>query len=181
MKFVLIGLAVIVIVVISVFAYYGAFKSIKPEIKRCGGETLVFREVTGDYSQSGPVSKEVYETLKNDFAIETTKGFGIYYDNPKETPKEKMRSDVGCILDETVSDEKISELKKEFKIAVFPEDEYITAVFPFKNQMSVLFGVFKVYPAFEKFSVENGYPTDSDVMEIWDIPNKQTIYRKKLK
>jgi hypothetical protein len=40
------------------------------------------------------------------------------------------------------------------------------------------FSLIKVYPALNKFALENGLSDDSAVMEIYDIPNKKIIYQK---
>lgn len=179
MKTGLIIVAAILILILLVYSYYGGFKNIKPQITKCGGETLVFEKVTGHYKQSAVVSDRVYDKLIKDYNIKTTKGFGLYYDNPQKVEESKLRSEVGCIL-ESKDVEKTEELKKDFNVSVFATEEYIVAEFPFKGKMSVILGIMKVYPALNKFAEENGYNPDSPVMEIWDVPNKKTIYRKKI-
>ncbi len=41
----------------------------------------------------------LYYDLKDNYSIETTKGFGLYYDNPQDVDKDKLRSIVGCIVE----------------------------------------------------------------------------------
>lgn len=179
MKTALIIIAIVILSLVFVCVYYGAFKTISPKIKKCGGETLVFEKVTGHYKQSGEVSDRVYNKLIKDYNIETTKGFGLYFDNPKEVEESKLRSEVGCIL-ERKDTSKLEDISKDFLVGTCPNEDYIVAEFPFKGKMSIIFGIMKVYPALNKFAEENGYSINSPVMEIWDVPNKKTIYRKKI-
>jgi len=171
-------LAFIVLSVI-VYAYYGGFKKVNFQSSLQGGETLVYEELTGDYKQSAAVMDKIYNSLLNDEKIETFKGFGIYYDNPQEVEKNKLRSAVGCILEETDSI-KLNELKKKYKIKTCPTDTYITTEFPFKGKMSVMIGILKVYPAMNKYIKENGLSEKGAVMEIYDTPNEKILYRKEI-
>ena len=94
MNIVLIIIAVLAVLLIAVYAYYGGFGKISFRIENQGGETIVYENVTGDYSQTPKVSDKIYYALLNEEKIETTKGIGIYYDNPKKVDKDKLRSDI---------------------------------------------------------------------------------------
>ena len=172
-------LLIAIVVILSVYGFYGGFTKITPDIAKEGGETLVYEKITGDYRQSSTVSDKVYHSLLRDYNIETTKGFGIYYDNPKNVATNQLRADVGCIVDSEHLDE-WEALRTNFEVTTFPIDEYLVAEFPYKGKLSVLIGIFKVYPEIETYIEENDYQSDTPVMEIWDIPNKKIIYRKKL-
>jgi len=171
-------LASLIVVLIGAYAYYGGFKTIDPKIQKSGGETLIYEKMTGDYAQSAIVSDRVYKKLIDDHGIETTKGFGIFYDNPKVKEKNTLRSDIGCVL-ETDFD-RLEALKEDFEVSQHPIEEYLVTEFPNKGMPSVILGIIKVYPAFEKYSEENSYEQDTPVMEIWDVPNNKITYRKQL-
>lgn len=160
------------------YGYYGGFSKITLEIERVGGEILVFEEIKGDYSQSTAVSDRVYQKLVDNHAIRTTKGFGIYYNNPKTTPEDELRADVGCVL-ESDFDRKEA-LEDDFQIRQYPKGDYLIAEFPFKGGPSVFLGIMKVYPMINSYVEKNEYEVDSPVMEIWDVPNKKIVYRKTL-
>jgi len=179
MKTTWIIIGAILALVAIVLIYYGGLTKVSCQVDTQGGETLVFKEMIGDYSKSGKLSDEVYYTLLNDYEIETFKGFGIYYDNPKDVEKSKLRSEIGCILEKRDS-AKVSQIKGEFKIKTYPEKSYIVTEFPFKGKPSVIFGIMKVNPTMEKFAKENGYKMDGAVMEIYDVPNKKILYRKEI-
>jgi effector-binding domain-containing protein len=169
-----------ILVLIAIFvAYYGGFKKVDCRIEEQGGETLAYKEMKGDYSKSGKLMDQIYYALLNDHGIETYKGFGIYYDNPRETEKSKLRSEVGCIVEEK-DQPKVAQLEEQFKIKTHPPKSYIVTEFPYKGKMSVLFGMMKVYPALNTFVEKNGYNKDGAVMEIYDVPNKKIVYRKEM-
>ena len=178
-QIIIIVVAAIVAIVLGFAAYWGAFKSIQFRMVEQGGETLVYEEMTGDYRQSGVVMDRVYYSLLNDYKIETFKGFGIYYDNPQKVETSKLRSELGCILEES-DIHRLSELEGNFKIKTYPKGNYIVAEFPNKGRLSVIFGIMKVYPALNKFVKEKGYDEEGAIMEIYDTPGKKIIYRKEL-
>lgn len=178
MKIALIVVAAIILVVIVLYAYYGGLKSVVVGTKTQGGELLVYKEITGDYKQSKAVMDSLYAALLSD-GIKTTKGFGIYYDNPKKVETGKLRSEAGCII-EAADRDKMSELADKYTTKVLPKEEYITTEFPFKGGLSVFVSIMKVYPALNKYVKENAYQEDTPVMEIYDIPNKKIQYRKKI-
>jgi len=69
MKIVLIIFSVLAVLFVVVYAYYGGFKKVSFRIEHQGGETIVYENVTGDYSQTGKVSDKIYYTLLNDEKI----------------------------------------------------------------------------------------------------------------
>ena len=169
---------IILILILLAFIYLaslGLFDEVKLEEKQTGPFTVVYEEHIGPYQETGTVQDKIYYKLLNEEKIETFKGFGIYYDNPKEVAAEELRSEVGSILEEKDLD-KIDVLKeKGYQIKTIETQHSIVATFPFKNKLSIMLGIMKVYPAMEKHIQANNYqPTPS--MEIYDVPNKQIIY-----
>jgi preprotein translocase subunit SecF len=179
MQAVLIILAILVVLVFVVYAYYGGFKKISFKVENQGGETMVYENLTGDYMQSAKVGDRIYYTLLNDEKIETTKGIGIYYDDPKKVAKEKLRSEHGCII-ENADSATLARLREKYQVKTLSQSEFTVTEFPFKGKLSVLFGLMKVYPALEKFHKEHGY-IESPVTEIYDVPGKKIIYRQETK
>ena len=178
MKIVLIIFSVLAVLFVVVYAYYGGFKKVSFRIEHQGGETIVYENVTGDYSQTGKVSDKIYYTLLNDEKIETTKGIGIYYDNPKTVAKDKLRSDIGCIV-ENLDSVTLTGLTEKYQVKTLPQSEFVVTEFPFKGKLSILFGILKVYPALDKFCKEREY-VESPISEIYDVPNKKIVYRKQI-
>ena len=179
MKIALIILVAILVLVAIVFIYYGGFNKVTCRIEKQGGEKLVYKQMTGDYAKSAKLMDEIYYSLLNDYDIETYKGFGIYYDNPKEVEKSKLRSEIGCIIEDK-DNSKLTQINEGLNIKTFPEKSYIVAEFPSKGKLSILFGIMKVYPAIEKFLEKSGYKKEGAVMEIYNVPNKKIVYRKEI-
>jgi hypothetical protein len=172
-------LALVALIVILLLAYYGFFNSIRFQMAQAGGEIIVYESIIGDYKNSGKVMDKIYFSLMNDYKIATTKGFGIYHDNPQEIEKSLLRSEIGCII-ENVNIEKIIEIEKIFRVKTFPKNTYLCFDFPYKNKASLFFALLKVYPALEKFLKKNNINKEGFVMEIYDIPQKKIFYRKKI-
>jgi DNA gyrase inhibitor GyrI len=178
MKTTLIIIVSIIVLLVVVYAWYGGFKSVTCQVEARGGETMVYKDITGPYKQSGVVMDEVYKTLLEN-GIETYKGVGVYYDNPQKVEAAKLRSEAGCII-EDIDLDKLAVIDGVFKTKVLPQKKYVVTEFPYKNKMSVLFSILKVYPALAKYSRDQGIPEEGAVMEIYDIPNKRILYRKEM-
>ncbi|ULQ58893.1 GyrI-like domain-containing protein [Brucepastera parasyntrophica] len=168
--------AAILIIAAVFYGYFGGFAKITIRTLNQGGEILVYENVTGPYSQSAKVSDRIYYDLLDNDGIETTKGFGIYYDNPKNTAQDKLRSEVGCIIenaDNTVTEK----LREKYQVKQLPVENCAVAEFPLRGSFSIMMGIMRVYPAIEKYMREHKY-NDGPVMEIYDVPEKKIIYRK---
>lgn len=177
-KWILIVIAVLIMAAVLIYAYYGGFKTIKLEVGDAGGETLVYENVIGDYSQTAKISDRVYQSLLHEENIETIKAFGIYYDNPKKVEKDKLRSEVGCIV-EGLDSTALQKLSAKYQVKTLPVKHYIITTFPFKGSLSILVGIIKIYPLLNKYFEEQGIAA-GPVMEIYDIPNKKIIYRQEI-
>lgn len=165
--------------ILVILGIHGLFSKVKVDIRMIGGEKAVLRAVKGDYKQCGTIMNEVYYSLLHNYGIETTLGFAVYFDNPKNTLKENLRFEAGCIIDSHYY-ERTAELEKEFLVKTIENKKYLTAEFPYKNQLSVLLGIIKVYPVLEKDAQKNGFKEDAPIMEIYDIPGKKIEYRKEI-
>ena len=179
MEIALIVIVTILALVVGLFVYYGGLIKVTCRIENQGGEKIVYKKMVGDYAKSAKLMNEIYYSLLNDHGIETFKGFGIYYDNPKEVEKSKLRSEIGCIIDDKDSP-KLAKITEGLNIKTLPERSYLVAEFPSKGKLSILCGILKVYPAIEKFVEEKHYKKEGAIMEIYDVPNNKIIYRKEI-
>ena len=164
----------ILLIGLIVLARYGLFSPVEVSEQSVGPYTLVFTKHVGDYKNVAPVMDELYHDLRDNFGIETTKGFGLYYDNPREVSSENLRSIVGCIVEGKTPDE-LTEISEKYGVVEYPFSRSIVAEFPMRGSMSVMMGVFKVYPKLNKYMEEQGY-TMTPVMELYDQPNKKIAY-----
>jgi DNA gyrase inhibitor GyrI len=179
MKTLLIILISLILLLLVILAWLGAFKKVHVYAARQGGETLVYETIKGEYRQSAAVMDGIYYRLLNEDKIETFKGFGIYYDDPKKVSKDKLRSEAGCIL-EPADVARTESLAKKYQVKVFPEGDYLVAEFPYKNKLSVFMSLAKVYPALNKYAEKHNYHPNGFVMEIYDIPNNKILYRMEI-
>ena len=179
MKIVLIIIAVSALVLLAIYAWLGGFKKIQFSVEETGGEVLVYESHIGDYKNAGKVIDKMYYALLNDEKVECFRGFGIYYDNPQKVEKSKLRADVGNILENPAS-EILTQLTPKYKIKTLDKQKYLVTEFPYKNQMSIIIGIMKVYPALNRYISEHNLSEEGYVMEIYDVPGKKIIYRKQL-
>lgn len=153
--------------------YFGILQEIQIHEQEAGPFKVVYETHIGDYSKIAKIQNELYNSLMND-GINTTKGFGIYYDNPKEVEKERLRSEGGIIIDEE-NYAKISELKGKYNVKDIPKTKNVVATFPYRNKYSIMIGIFKVYPKLNEYIEEKDYK-QSPVMEIYDSSNNRIVY-----
>jgi DNA gyrase inhibitor GyrI len=173
LKYLLIVLLVFLIAAGVIVWKAGFFTSISVKEQTMGPYTVVYEEHQGDYAMAGVIQKKIYDFLIEK-EIETTKGFGIYLDDPGSVDKELLRSEIGCIVDHPGTE--IYNLKDDpYKIREIVRGKYMVIEFPFKNQLSILAGIMRAYPKLEQHRIEQGY-AKSYSMEIYDVPNEKIFY-----
>ena len=174
-KITLVVLILIIVAIVLFLNYVGFFSKIVIEEKEMGPYVLVYEDHKGDYRGTRKIQDNIYDSLLNKYGIETFKGFGVYYDDPKKVSKEELRSIAGCILDESDynSIEKLKE--NNFKVTETSKQRSIVVEFPLKNTLSVFIGIMKVYPEINKFVEKNGLK-QKEIMEVYDVPAKKIIY-----
>lgn len=172
------ALRIIVFLLIIICYYAGFFRRVKIEKRNIGPFKVVYKEHRGPYKGTSKIQNEIYYKLLKDYKIATYRGIGIYYDNPKKTVKEELRSVAGCILEEKYYG-KMGELKKEgFQTMTIAKGNFYVSEFPFKNSLSIIAGTMKVYPKFNKFMNKKGIK-EKEMVEVYDVPNKKIIYMMK--
>ncbi len=175
-------ISMIIVIILFVFVgipgliltQYGLLAKVTLSEKNVGPYLLVYQKHIGAYNEVGPIMDKLFTDLKENFAIETTKGFGLYYDNPQEVDREELRSIVGCIVeDRTIED--LKRVSDKYGVKEYPSSQSVVAEFPYKGQMSILIGIFKVYPKLSTFLKENQYAR-TPIMELYDQPNEKIEY-----
>ncbi len=169
----------IALILLALYAWFGGFKKIQFTIQETGGESLIYESHTGDYKNVGKVMDQMYYSLLNEEKVECFRGFGIYYDNPRVVEKEKLRSEVGNILENPTPD-LLDRLSNKYTIKTLEKQRFLVTEFPYKNPFSVFMGIMRVYPAINRYIKENNLSEEGFVMEIYDVPQKKIVYRKQL-
>lgn len=169
---------ILVLVIISLFlifvGYFGAFTIVLVKEKSKKTFWIVYEKFTGPYQNTGPVMDKLYYRLLNDESIETFKGFGIYYDNPREVTADECRSIVGSILEE-IDYNRIDELKSKYNIMEITESKGLSSQFPYKGKLSIMMGIMKVYPKINE-TIDSLGIKSKPIMEIYNIPEKMIHY-----
>jgi hypothetical protein len=170
-------IALILLLLTLIYGFFGGFHKVNIQTINTGGEILVYENITGAYNQASKISNKIYYELLNQYGIETTKGFGIFYDNPKNVEQNKLRSEIGCVV-ENIDDDTLDKLKANFQVKILPNENCLVAEFPFRGFPSIMMGMIKVYPIIGKYIIKNNFK-DGPIMEIYDnFVNKKITYRK---
>lgn len=174
LKVLAIILVSLIIIVIIFLGYIGFFTKIEIVEKETGGYVTAGSDFTGEYSKVYITMQEVDTKLKN-IGIICTKGFGVYYDDPKVTQKDKCHSYVGNII-ENPTPEIISKINEiGLKVDTIPVKPSMIIEFPVRSTLSYMVGPAKAYPAFNNYFKEKQLLPSLSV-EIYDVPAKKTLY-----
>ena len=165
----------IVLLIVVVAAYFGVFYRVRVVEKHIGAVAVVYTKHIGEYSKVGPPMDSIYRQLKDREHVTTTRGFGLYYDNPQEVTKEKLRSVVGCVLDDADTGALALLAENGYQTAVIPASNSVYAEFPMKGMPSIIIGIFKVYPRIMRYQKENHIP-QKPIMELYDTPGRKIGY-----
>jgi hypothetical protein len=164
-----------VFVAIMAFLWYvGFFEKVRVFEGRHGGYTVAGLDHVGAYRELGRVFSKVDGILR-EMGIICTKGFGIYYDNPKETPQNELRSFVGDIIDNDpqVDIEKIR--ASILRVDHIPNRDAVVVELPIRSKLSYMINPVKAYPRMNKYM--NAHDFDLlQAYEIYDVPLKLAYY-----
>ncbi|RPI76266.1 MAG: hypothetical protein EHM45_13420 [Desulfobacteraceae bacterium] len=172
-KWIGIGLGVLVLVFIGFWAYMGMFSSVSVVEKDMGPYTLVYESFVGDYKDTGPVFERVQQALLKE-GITASDGIGIYHDDPAKVPADQRRSDCGSILPEKDLG-RVPELQQKYKIKVLEKKLSMVAVFPVKNTLSYMLGPMKGYKALADYAGAKGYRL-AEPFEYYDMAGNKVCF-----
>jgi hypothetical protein len=157
-----------------ILVHAGLFEPVIAMEKKIGPYTLVYQDHIGSYYKVKPAMDEVYHGLLR-MGIETYRGAGIYYDDPQKVSEDKLRSEVGSILEEKDLD-KINQIKNTFKVKEIPQQQAIVVKFPIRNMLSYMIAPAKVYKEVNILWQQQAFPESEYGLEIYDIPNKAITF-----
>jgi hypothetical protein len=173
LKYLLGVLVILIVAIVGFLAYLGAFSSLEVTEKVTGPYNMAYVDFTGEYAKTGPVFSQVF-TIANQAGLKSTKGIGIYLDDPKVTPKEKQRSQIGVVVEKEEL-AKISLLKDKLKIKHLPAADSVVIAFPLKNILSYMIGPMKAYPKFAQYLSGKNLKV-INCLEVYDMPAQQALY-----
>lgn len=155
-KIILIVSIALILILIGALAFSGFFAQVEIIEKEIGPFVFVGKEYVGDYKKSGTHQDSIYKDLiSKGFSI--SDGFGIYRDNPEKVPVDECRSMLGCILLEKDT-LRLGELERSnYLIQRMNKTNCMVVEFPYRNSLSILASVLKVYPALNEYISEKSY------------------------
>lgn len=173
-KVTVIIISVVFITLLLVISRYGLFASVSVSEKVVGPYMLIYKKHVGDYKEVGPIIGDLCNDLKNNYSLAPTKGFGLYYDDPRQVDKALLRSIVGCVV-EGKTREDLSKVNSKYGVREYPSSNSVVVEFPYKGMMSIFIGIMKVYPALGAYIKEHRY-NPTPIMELYDIQNERIEY-----
>jgi len=148
--------------------YSGIFARTKVEIKAVGPYVVAYADFKGEYSETAQIQDSLYNKLWED-GVENYQAFGIFYDDPQNTPVENLRSKVGCVIHKDYIS-KIYKMTNKYRVLTIEKQTCAVVELPYNNSFSVYAGIYKAYPALHDYCKENGYPVNP-IIEIYDVPH----------
>jgi hypothetical protein len=173
LKWFLIVIAVLALLLVLFLAYMGMIFPLKTYESKMGPYTIAYESYIGPYGETGPVFTKVYESVKAD-GIETTKGLGIYYDDPGKVSADKLRSDCGIVIEQSDL-AKFNKVRRKYNVKKLPQKDSIVIEFPIRNALSYFMGPMRAYPALTKYVEEKGYKFGMPY-ELYNEPEKKVYF-----
>ena len=179
MRTFLIVIGFIIVSTLVYLGFYNAFYVPKFSAHQEGGETVVYKQVNVRYQLTDSVMKDVFNELYERNGIVITKGYGLFYFKPNNQSEKLVTRQAGCVVEDKDTSQ-LASISKEYLIEKLPEGEFIVTDFPLKGKMSIMFGMYRVYPKLNDYCEKNGYSTKEPIIEIYDRKAKKIHYRRKL-
>jgi len=155
-KKILLALAALAAALLLLWAYAGGFSTPAP-INRveAGPWHIAYIHHKGPYKSIGKVLDQLEKELIT-AGVEVERYGGIFYDRPEVAGNDKCRSDAFAVI----SAAQAAKLKdnKAVRTRVLGRRGYLATSFPFRGMLSVIAGVAKVYPEYQKYWQANKLP-----------------------
>jgi len=167
LKWLLIVLLVFAGVSFILLAYMGVLTEPSVSESKMGPYLLVYEEYVGPYMNTGKVFDKVYNAVKND-GIETTRGLGVYFDDPSKVPADKLRSECGVVI-ESKDAAKFARVSRKYMSKKIKASDSLVVEFPIRSSFSYMIGPMKAYPALGKYAQSKNYEIKG-TYELYDHP-----------
>lgn len=160
-------------VIFLYIAYLGYFNPIRFERNSLPVSTAALLPFVGSYKDAVAKQLELFK-LMQEAGLKSNKSCGIYLDDPKQVPAERLRSMVGMIVakDEV---EEFNALNSGAKLVNFEPEATLSTTFAYKSGISILLAINKIYGAYEKYLKRVG-KARSSAIEIYDFERKKLFF-----
>jgi DNA gyrase inhibitor GyrI len=141
---------------LGVLTYIGFFSKARIELAEKGPYTIVCLSNTGPYYKTIKKIEKVKQMLAGT-PVRILEPCGLYYDNPRTVPQNKLRSKAGVLVKDIVS------AKPPLEIVTIPKRQ--VAVGTIKANPGLV-GV-KVYPKLKEWLWQKGFQGGTPALEIY--------------
>jgi len=173
LKYIASVLLILALIVIGLLWYIGFFAKFVVVEKIIGPYTIVYRDVTGDHINSSDVMNQLFESLRSD-GFKPKRGVCIYVDNPEDKKIKKSYVRAGCLIEDEDST-RLQDYALKYKILNIDEQLSVVTEFPYQNNFSILSGIFRVYPAINRYCKLKRFKKQP-IMEIYDSDGHKITY-----
>lgn len=145
------------------FFYLGAHKSVFLERQTYPEMQVIYKNHLGPYHEINSQLEAVEDQVQK-FGVRCPKTFGEFLDDPKTVDADRLRSKVGCVVEE-IDDELVAMLPSELFVEIRPPADVLYAKFT----GSPAIGPFKVYPKAQALAQENRWLLKTNTVEIYTL------------
>ena len=148
MRIALAIVAIVIILLLVFAAYMGMFRRVQIAVSSQGPFTFVYRSMSGtNMSQVRQITTELSEVLR-EVGVTDARPLDVFYPDGA--------AQIGFAVGD-LTDEQTAALNSKASVREIPEQECITARFPWRNPLSFIVGYLKVDPALARHRAANSY------------------------
>lgn len=170
---------IVVVLLFGLFAYLGWLKDLVVFEVAMGPHTVAYIEHVWYYKILWGPMGNLYDVLSGQ-NINADMWIAIFYDDPSVVEKEELRSEGGVIVDKE-DFQKLDLNSDKYKIQKLEKADYAIITFPFKNKLSYIVWMIRVYPELWSYLVENNYAENGPAIEMYDMENNLIYYMVEVK
>src|SRR3989338_4861099 len=115
------------------------------------GYHFISKQCVGAFRQIPDSFKEVEAFLQQNGAGVSYNGVGVYFDDPKTVPEEKVRFSIGFGLSASQAEVIASKVPAGYKLIEIPEGTVVETIFPYRHMFSPLLGALRVWSDMERY------------------------------
>ncbi len=163
-------------ILLLLITHLGVFKSVKFHEASLGNLQFAYLNHIGPYHKIVGTLEEVEDFFLK-AKLDCSKSFGRFIDDPKLVDENHLKSQVGCKIEQKISNSDLNFLKaNNIKILNLEPQKYIKA--EFAGAPSI--GPFKVYPKITKWIKKNNKSLSGPIIEVYKRDSLQKNKDKKI-
>jgi hypothetical protein len=161
--------AAVIAATTGIFYLIGLFDPIAVTVETRGPYRLIYRDYRGPYRGVPFIVNTVYRYAHDTLRLTTAIPFAIYYDEPKLSGGDSLRSIGGVTTDS------VPVLKPGVHSAVFGKTDAVVGTFTLRGFFSTAIGSYKFYSALPRYLDGHKLRRNGPAMEVYDAAHR-TIY-----